>query len=406
MGTQGSDDQAARWARQAPVPPGAPGPSHGPGRHRLRQRRRRRRLRRRAGWVVAGTLVAAGGVLVGQVGLFGWRYHVTGHALVTREHAVIAAAHSSHGACQPATSGTSGAVTVVDGWGVHGELEAPAIGLDAPVVEGTGDAALAVAVGHDPSSTWPAPSGTTVLVGHDVTWFSQVGRLVPGDTLDYVTPCTTYRYQVADHRVVQSGTPLSSGSPGRLDLVTCFPLNALYLTSRRYVVEADLVSVIDTGAVPAPPPTYPVPTVPAPPALAAEGLGLSANPTPLGSLALAGSPSIAWQQSATPLEVHTALLELYFGALRSAEQNQPAWWAALAPTVPLADAGALVGATPSGNAAPIQATLEVTGATVTGATLTAAPTVTGPAHPTWRVTMTATVVGGSFTITAFSVAPA
>lgn len=395
MGAQGSDDQVARWARQAPVRPSGPGPTDAPG---------RRRLRRGSAWLVAGALVAAGAVLVGQVGLFGWRYHVTGHALVSREHAVIAAAHSSHAACAPGASGS--AVTVVDGWGVHGELEAPAIGLDAPVVEGTGDAALAVAVGHDPSSTWPAPSGTTVLSGHDVTWFSQVGRLAPGDTLEYVTPCTTYRYQVADHRVVQAGTPLSSGSPGRLDLVTCFPLNALYLTSRRYVVEADLVSVTDTGAAPTPPPAYPVPTVPAPPALAAEGLSLAANPTPLGSLELAGSPSIAWQQSAAPLEVHTALLELYFGAVRSAEQDQAGWWAALAPTVPLGDAGALVDATPAGNAAPIQATLDVTGTTVTGATLTAAPRVAGAAHPVWRVTMAATVSGGSFTITSFSVAPA
>ena len=354
--------------------------------------------------MAAVALVAAGGVLVGQVGLFGWRYHVTGHALATQERVAIDAARTSPASCRPAAPSAS--VTVIDGWGVHGELEVPTIGLDAPVVEGTGDAALAVAVGHDPSSTWPSPSGTAVLSGHDVTWFSQVGRLAPGDALDYVTPCTTYHYRVADHEVVRAGTSLASGSQGRLDLVTCYPLNALYLTPQRYVVEADLVSVADTGAAPAPPPAYPVPTVPAPPALAAQGLDLAANPTPLGSLTLTGSPSRTWQQSSAPLDVHTALLELYFGAVRSAEQDRGDWWNALAPSVPMTDAGALVGARPAGNAAPIQATLDVEGSTVTGATLTAAPEVTGPARRTWRVSMTATVTAGVFSITAFSVSPA
>jgi sortase A len=79
-----------------------------------------------------------------------------------------------------------------------------------------------------------------------------------------VTPCVTYQYAVTGAHVVPAGSPVFSGPDGKLDLVTCYPLNALYLTPNRYVVEANLVNVLDAGRPVAVPPAYFVPWVPAP----------------------------------------------------------------------------------------------------------------------------------------------
>lgn|GEM_PF-1713675 len=369
-----------------------------------RRRARRRRRRRAAAWAVAVGLAGAGVVVVAEAGLFQWRYHRVGHALVVHERASITRVRATPGACTSLAG--DGPVTVLDGVAVHGNLVAPSIGLDAPVVEGNGDAQLAIAVGHDSASTWPAPLGTTVLSGHDVTWFSQVAKLAPGSMVEFVTPCVTYQYAVTGSHVVPAGSQVLSGPDGKLDLVTCYPLNALYLTPNRYVVESNLVKVLDAGRPVAVPPAYFVPWVPAPAPLADQGLDLASNETPLGSLTLEGQPSAAWMQSSAPLQTHEALLALYFGALRSAEQNQPAWWAQLAPSVPFAAAHALAGGDVVGNDLRLESTMTVDGSTVTGATLTGAPVLSGADGGHYTVSMSAAVVGGVFQITAFTLQPA
>jgi sortase (surface protein transpeptidase) len=48
-------------------------------------------------------------------------------------------------------------------------LTIPALTLAAPVEEGTDDAELDVAVGHDPQSVWPGANGASVLLAHDVS---------------------------------------------------------------------------------------------------------------------------------------------------------------------------------------------------------------------------------------------
>jgi sortase A len=145
------------------------------------------------------------------------------------------------------------------------------------------------AVGHVRASAWPGQPGTGVFAAHYVTWFSGIGRLNRGDKIRYVTPCRTYTYRVTSHRVVRAGYPVYNTAIPTVVLDTCYPLDALYLTNTRYLVYATLATTSPTSpalaAVPSPVARpRPLLTVPAPKALAAQGLGLDQNDGPLGIL--------------------------------------------------------------------------------------------------------------------------
>jgi len=374
---------------------------------------------------VACLLAAAG------IGIQIYRYHLhsdrVGAGLVRREQQALTAAGRSR-SCTPAMAGAgesaepagAGVPVPIDGLAatpsgvpasgeptVYALLTAPTVGLVAPVVDGTGETQLSVALGHVTASAWPGPSGTSVLEGHDVTWFSRLGNLRVGDPVSVETPCRTMSYRVETSQVVAAGTPILQTSGSRLVLVTCYPLDALSLTTQRLVVIADLTGIVGrggaTGAVAAPS----TPVVPAPAALAAQGLDLAHNPAPMGTLGITGTPTPAWQESAAPLADEGAVVALYFAALRSAEQDQPAWWAAVAPSVPFASALQLVGATVTYNDTTFDPVLGVTGTTFTGATLVTKPVLAGGAAPgLHRIAMTASVVGGQLVVTGWAMTPA
>jgi sortase A len=223
--------------------------------------------------------------------------------------------------------------------------------------------------------------------------------------MSMVTPCHTFVYTVTGHSIVKAGSPVFQTVHGRLVLVTCYPLNALYLTPNRYLVEATLNAVTNAGQVTDPNPTSgaaPPPSVPAPPALLAQGLDLAHNETPLGVLTFSGTPTAAWTQSPAPLQAEAVVLELYFAALRSAEQDQAGWWMALAPQVPFAATGDLHGVSTPQTVRPLQPSLDMEGTTLTGATVSTSLRV--PAG-TFSVTMTASVVNGQLEMTGFSMQP-
>lgn len=293
----------------------------------------------------------------------------------------------------PATAGSS----------PHGLLEAPALGLVAPVEEGTSDAVLQDAVGHVRASAWPGRHGTTVFAAHDVTWFSRIDRLKAGDVIRYVTQCRAYVYRVTSHRVVNAGYPVYRTNVPRIILDTCYPLDALFPTPTRYLVYARLTSI--TQASPRQPllPRPPLLAVPAPPALAAQGLGLRHNEAPLGRLHVAGSPLPVWSQSSRPLEVEAAALATYFGAVRSAGQAQRQWWHTLAPSVPVRAAGGLWRGEIAGYNSHLDVTLRVAGNCPTGATLAATVTTSGSARPgTYHLTVTEALSGnGMLVVTGF-----
>ena len=186
-----------------------------------------------------------------------------------------------------------------------------------------------MAVGHDGTSVWPGASGTSVLLAHDVSYFVHLDQLQPGDRIVYRTACTTVAYSVTGQQVVQQGTPVPGSSGPTLVLDTCYPPDALFFTTKRLLVSATEVPDAGPGAgqdggagLAAPAQGTTSYTVPAPPALVAEGLTLQQNEAPMGTMTLSGDTSPEWEQSPGPLALEAAALEAYFGGARSAAQGR------------------------------------------------------------------------------------
>jgi len=365
--------------------------------------------------VVAASIacIVAGVVIVAQLGWFLRDSSVHGTVLIHRARGAIAAAAANRAAClgpvghaaaaggpdhgPPSPRTTQDRSTTPDRSGTpRGLLQAPSLGLVAPVREGASDAVLNDAVGHIPASAWPGHPGTSVFSAHDVTWFSRIDGLMPGDEIRYVTPCRTYTYRVASHRVVPAGYAVYNTAIPSMVLDTCYPLDALYPTNARYLVYATLAVTSPTTLLP-PPRASPVPlTVPAPRALAAQGLGLEQNEVPLGTLRLAGAPSPTWRETNAPLQTEAAALTEYFAVIRSAEQGKRIWWEDLAPSVPQPSATGLWEGEITGYDTRLDVTLRVQGDRTLSATLTAAVTTAGSEQPgTYDVTVieTATATG-------------
>ena len=369
--------------------------------------------------------IVAGIVIVAQLGWFLRDSSVHGTALIHRARRAIAAAAANGAAClgpvgqaaaadgpdhgppSPRTT-TQDRSTTPDRSGTpRSLLEVPSLGLVAPVREGASDAVLNDAVGHIPASAWPGHLGTSVFAAHDVTWFSRIDGLMPGDEIRYVTPCLTYTYRVTSHRVVPAGYPVYNTAIPSMVLDTCYPLDALYLTNARYLVYATLAVTSPTSLLPSPR-EGPVPlTVPAPKALAAQGLGLEQNEVPLGRLSLAGAPSPTWRETNAPLQTEAAALTAYFGVIRSAEQGERIWWEDLAPSVPQRAATGLWDGEITGYDTRLDVTLRVQRDQTLGATLTAEVSTAGSGQPgTYCVTVTETATAtGRLLVSRFTMRP-
>jgi sortase A len=223
---------------------------------------------------------------------------------------------------------------------LSGILSIPAIKLQAPVEQGTDDAELNVAIGHNPDSVWPGLNGASVFLAHDVSYFVHLNSLKPGDTITYQTACSTVQYKVSGSQIVQAGSPVyNTPSSPTIVLDTCWPPNALFFTSQRYLVRATEVTgavvasnlkkghqLVTSGA------SYAYQTV-APAPLVAQGLELDhGNYAPMGTMQLVNA-SVAFSQSPGPLTLEHAALNTYFGGWHAGSQRQASWWSTLAPGV-------------------------------------------------------------------------
>jgi sortase A len=366
----------------------------------------RHRPNRRQVIATVGILSIVAGVLIfGSIVAFYYHSDTVGHALVQSVQSQIhrakkdAATHPATPLHCPPFSDTAA--------GAQGIVRAPAIAMAAPVLANDTDQQLSVAVGHIAGSAWPGNPGTTVLAAHDVTYFSRINVLTTGQTVDFVTPCFTYQYRVTGHQVVNTGSPIYS-SPGQslLVLETCYPLNALYFTPQRYLVDAVYTGARPVGApiASAPPPV--TASVPAPAALAQQGLTLATNDVVLGQLNLTGTPMPSWQQSPQPLDDETAALSAYIAGIRSAEQGQLQWWNQISSGVPFTAATALSGAQISGYLQPLNPVLTVDGRNWTDARFTAEVQVAGGSSPgPYIVDVGMKVVSGTIVITSWTMTP-
>lgn len=285
-------------------------------------------------------------------------------------------------------------------------LEIPSLGVTAPVLAGTGNAQLDRGVGHLTASAWPDQAGVVVLEAHDVTFFSALDKLAPGARLTIDAPCHTWSYAVHRTDVVAKGSPIPATAPG-LVLVTCWPTNALYYTSHRFVVTADLVSVAGgpPGATPAAA-ALPVVRPSLPSALASQDLSLDRVRLPVGTLTEAPTIAADVRQSGSALAAADAVERLMVASLLTASEQRQAWWSALAPTVPYSNLGPLRGALPARWQSSVNLSLQGSGQTITGAS--ASGTAWLPevgATRLYRITMTASIADNRMRIDTWSVQP-
>jgi len=328
------------------------------------------------GWVRVAVGIALVWGALGVLGYrLGWETHSHHGQVALLRSARSSLVHKSGAAC----TGNVESTPTSDGQ-LAGVLAMPTLGVTAPVEQGTGDDVLNVAVGHADSTPLPGTTGTSVLLAHDVSYFANVDQLNPGDLVDYQVGCVTDEFKVIGHQVVAAGSPIPELAGDALVLDTCWPTNALWYTPNRYLVEATETSVVSSKGGSASPKTWVTGyTTPAPPALVAQGLDLTHNEAPMGTLQLTGTPDQAWDQSPAPLAVEAAGLAAYFGGLHAADQNRSDWWADVAPGVAMPTP--LDGAWVSGHDAPLDVTITADGDTPTAVVLDTVVTLSGGAAP-------------------------
>jgi sortase A len=126
---------------------------------------------------------------------------------------------------------------------VVAKFDAPTVNLSATVLEGSGDAVLAVAAGHIEGTPFPGAPGNVGIAGHRDTTFRAVRNLKVGDPLLLETRTGVYEYRISSTIIVNPGDVWVLNPTDRpvLTLVTCYPFVFIGHAPKRYIVKADLV---------------------------------------------------------------------------------------------------------------------------------------------------------------------
>ncbi len=122
-------------------------------------------------------------------------------------------------------------------------LSIPEIGVDAIVVQGLDDKALARGPAHDPNSALPGENGNCVLAAHRNiygSWFYNMDQLWAGSSVELTSGGQKFRYSVVQVRTVSEAdtSVLRSqpGAPPSLTLITCtLPHSPFRLVATAYL---------------------------------------------------------------------------------------------------------------------------------------------------------------------------
>lgn len=123
-------------------------------------------------------------------------------------------------------------------------LEIPKIGVNAVVVEGTGDGSLRKGIGHLEETPLPGKEGNFALAGDRVLWggpFLNLDDLGAGDTIMLKTTYAQFEYTVSSSNITVPEDTSVLGGVGRdqITLITCDPP---WSTSNRLIIKGDLVT--------------------------------------------------------------------------------------------------------------------------------------------------------------------
>jgi sortase A len=211
--------------------------------------RRTRILKTLAGLLGAGGVLALGWVVV----TWQWREPATSLYALYAQHELAAELADAGFEPRDSVSATARAFrrSVQPGDPI-GRIRVPAVGLDAVLVEGTGEASLRTGPGRDRRSGMPGEGRLVYVAGHRTTYgapFASIDALEPGDEIVLELPYGRFTYRVSGHRVVDDGDLSVLRSPGGelLRLQACHPR---FFATARYVVTAELAAV-DAGDAPA-----------------------------------------------------------------------------------------------------------------------------------------------------------
>jgi sortase A len=123
-------------------------------------------------------------------------------------------------------------------------LEIPKIGVNAVIVEGTGEGSLRKGVGHLEETKLPGMEDNFALAGDRVLWggpFLNLDDLAPGDEIKLKTTYAEFVYVVSSSviTVPEDTSVLGGKGTDEVTMITCDPP---WSTSNRLVVKADMVS--------------------------------------------------------------------------------------------------------------------------------------------------------------------
>lgn len=123
-------------------------------------------------------------------------------------------------------------------------LRVPGVGIEAPVLDGTSDAAMNRGVGHIEGSALPGESGNVGIAGHRDGFFRALKDVKVGEVVELERKTGTgmerdeykvERISVVDPRDV---SVVGATKDATLTLVTCYPFYFVGTAPRRFVVQA------------------------------------------------------------------------------------------------------------------------------------------------------------------------
>jgi sortase A len=123
-------------------------------------------------------------------------------------------------------------------------IQIPAIGVDAPVVQGDGEEQLKKGVGQNISSANPGKVGNVILSAHNDVYgqiFRDLDQLNPGDKIILHTNQRAYTYVVIGYEVVEptSVQVMDQTPESTVTLISCYPF---MVDNQRIVVQGRLES--------------------------------------------------------------------------------------------------------------------------------------------------------------------
>jgi len=126
-------------------------------------------------------------------------------------------------------------------------LRVPALGIEAPVLEGTGDAAMNRGAGHIEGSALPGEAGNVGIAGHRDGFFRALKDVKMGDVVELERNTGAGikhdEYKVERISVVEPNdvSVVAATSDATLTLVTCYPFYFVGTAPQRFVVQAKLI---------------------------------------------------------------------------------------------------------------------------------------------------------------------